>query len=292
MGFSKKIGIAVIIVALAVGIGLASPLFYEKNINEPLPTKGYTSESDTDETLSKESDITSSSEIDLDESLSREGIVVDSSKVTEENPINLTAPVTSNTYDDLLKDLASISIAEMNDQTTLENTIIEFAQKGVLISDIEDTMFESFKELDENDEVRKMLEEDQNELLIKLLMNAAANTTTDAIDDMDMPMDPNVLKSGNFVGIDGHQASGLAKIIQIEGDNYLRFENFDVTNGPDLRVYMTLDGNVNDGIHLEKLKGSSGAQNYMLGDIDIEQYNTVVIYCQPFSAYFGSAILF
>ena len=92
-------------------------------------------------------------------------------------------------------------------------------------------------------------------------------------------------------GIGGHRASGLAKIIDVEGTNYLRFEDFSVTNGPDLRVYVTPDGNVNNGIHLEKLKGSRGAQNYVLDGIDIEKYSTVVIYCQPFGAYFASSSL-
>ena len=56
--------------------------------------------------------------------------------------------------------------------------------------------------------------------------------------------------------------------------------------------HVTPDGNVNrNGIHLEKLKGSRGAQNYVLDGIDIEKYSTVVIYCQPFGAYFASSSL-
>ena len=67
-------------------------------------------------------------------------------------------------------------------------------------------------------------------------------------------------------------------------------ENFEVTNGPDLRVYLTSGGDVKNGIHLEKLKASSGDQNCSLSDdIDVDMYNTVVIYCQPFGVYFGQA---
>ena len=83
----------------------------------------------------------------------------------------------------------------------------------------------------------------------------------------------------------------MAKIIEIESSTFLRFEDFEVTNGPDLRVYITQDGDVKNGIHLEKLKGSKGNQNYELNNIDIEQYNSVVIYCQPFGVYFGEAEL-
>jgi len=62
---------------------------------------------------------------------------------------------------------------------------------------------------------------------------------------------------------------------------YLRFENFDVTNGPDLRVYIT-GVDVKKGIHLDKLKTSKGNQNYHLENIELEIYDSVVIYCQPF----------
>jgi len=42
---------------------------------------------------------------------------------------------------------------------------------------------------------------------------------------------------------------------------------------------------------IDKLKGSRGDQNYLLENIDVEVYNTVVIYCQPFGAYFAQAEL-
>jgi len=71
----------------------------------------------------------------------------------------------------------------------------------------------------------------------------------------------------------------------------LRFENFEVTNGPDLRVYLTSEGDVKNGLHLERLKGSKGNQNYLLENIDLQIYDTVVIYCQPFGVYFGEAQL-
>jgi len=78
-----------------------------------------------------------------------------------------------------------------------------------------------------------------------------------------------------------------AKILEVNGESFLRFEEFNVTNGSDLRVYLTSNGDVHDGIHLDKLKGSKGAQNYSLEDIDTAVCDTVVIYCQPFGVYFG-----
>ena len=50
-------------------------------------------------------------------------------------------------------------------------------------------------------------------------------------------------------------------------------------------------GDVKNGIHLDKLKASKGDQNYLLESVDVESFDTVVIYCQPFGVYFGQAEL-
>jgi len=67
------------------------------------------------------------------------------------------------------------------------------------------------------------------------------------------------LQSGEFIGLKGHDVIGIAKIIQVNDDDiFLRFEDFQVTNDPDLRVYLTNDDDIKTGVHLEKLKGSKG----------------------------------
>ncbi len=97
-------------------------------------------------------------------------------------------------------------------------------------------------------------------------------------------------KQGEFVGLD-HDAKGKAEIISVGNITFLRFENFQVTNGPDLHVYMTINGDATTGIDLGKLKGSNGDQNYDLHGIDTKTYDTVVIYSQPFHVYFAKAKL-
>jgi len=144
------------------------------------------------------------------------------------------------------------------------------------------------------DAPRQVIVEQMPDKVKEMVMDEAAKLPISVSEGMDMMGDEQsivVVKSGNFDGLAGHYAEGLAKIIEIEGSTFLRFEDFEVTNGPDLRVYITQDGDVKNGIHLEKLKGSKGNQNYELNDIDIEQYNSVVIYCQPFGVYFGEAEL-
>ena len=90
-----------------------------------------------------------------------------------------------------------------------------------------------------------------------------------------------------------HMASGQVKVLQItDGTQILRFENLDVTNGPDLYVYLATDTTAKDFISLGRLKGNMGNQNYPIPkNIDFEKYNTVLIWCQAFSTLFGSSTL-
>lgn len=100
-----------------------------------------------------------------------------------------------------------------------------------------------------------------------------------------------VVGSGEFEGLYGHRASGTAKIISVGEQTYLRFEDFSVTNGPDLKVYLTPTGDIDDGFLLADLKGSRGDQNYLLTGDDLDEAGYVVIYCQPFHVYFARAPL-
>jgi hypothetical protein len=101
--------------------------------------------------------------------------------------------------------------------------------------------------------------------------------------------------SGEFVGAgDGtHDAEGVAKEISLEdGRKFMRFENFKVTNGPNLFVYLATDKNVSDFVDLGALKANIGNQNYEIPDgTDLAKYKTVVIWCKAFSVLFGSADL-
>jgi hypothetical protein len=101
--------------------------------------------------------------------------------------------------------------------------------------------------------------------------------------------------SGTFAGAgDGiHNAEGVAKVIYVEGgSDVLRLENFRVTNGPDLYVYLATDKQASDFVDLGRLKANSGNQNYEIPEgTDLSKYDTVVIWCKAFSVFFGGAEL-
>ena len=130
--------------------------------------------------------------------------------------------------------------------------------------------------------------------------DAADAPAVEAGDDM-MPGEPTVVTSGSFVGADQfHQGEGSATIYQLEdGSHVLRFEDFEVTNGPDLHVYLSpLDENgvpqidAPGSVDLGQLKGNVGNQNYDIpADVDLTQAYGIVIWCQPFRVTFATAAL-
>ena len=110
-----------------------------------------------------------------------------------------------------------------------------------------------------------------------------------------------VVKSGQFRDGDSfHKGAGTATIYKLaDGSQVLRFEDFKVTNGPDLRVLLVEHpnpegrGDLDSGYEeLGKLKGNIGNQNYTIPDgIDVGGYGSIVIYCKPFQVVFSVASL-
>jgi hypothetical protein len=126
-------------------------------------------------------------------------------------------------------------------------------------------------------------------------INEPMNQTLVQEDQQRIPNAPNVPRTGSFVGVgDGiHNAEGIAKVILLQdGNSILRLENLHVTNGPDLYVYLSPDKSASDFVNIGKLKANNGNQNYEIpAGTDLSKYDTVLIWCRPFSVLFGSAEL-
>jgi len=176
---------------------------------------------------------------------------------------------------------------------------------------INDVVDEAFPELtdSERDAIRDMSDE-QQEMLISMsednpeMANDTARSMAQDDSEMndDMPGDePLVLYEGTFTFIDAvHNGEGSATIYQLaDGSRVLRFENFRVTNGPQLHVILsrntpdTIFGDVGDDyVDLGALSGNVGNQNYTIpDDVNLDDYQTVIIYCVPFSVVFSTAPL-
>lgn len=108
-----------------------------------------------------------------------------------------------------------------------------------------------------------------------------------------------------FAGVFGprsHPGEGVAKVLNDGTEQrFLRFEDFATDNGPDLNVYLTTaDADAEAGefgasgqfVDLGDLKGNVGEQNYEIpADVDLAQFDTVVIWCVRFGVAFASADL-
>ncbi len=137
----------------------------------------------------------------------------------------------------------------------------------------------------------------------RVMMSTASKLENEVSETMTEAMTAaTALKTGTFVDGDAfHKGSGTATIYQLEdGSHVLRFEDFNVTNGPDLRVLVSPHpnpegrGDIADAgyIELDKLKGNVGNQNYFFPEgVDPAEYNSVIIYCKPFRVVFSVAAL-
>jgi hypothetical protein len=113
------------------------------------------------------------------------------------------------------------------------------------------------------------------------------------------PAEPVELARGAFISRE-HETTGTARILRLpDGQQILRLEGFETSNGPALFVYLSQnpadgeDGLFDDDyLDLGALKGNIGDQNYVIpAEIDPLGYTSVVIWCDRFSVSFGAADL-
>jgi hypothetical protein len=109
-------------------------------------------------------------------------------------------------------------------------------------------------------------------------------------------------REGQFADADSvHRGSGTATIFALVGGrSVLRFTDFEVTNGPDLKVWLVKaedvassgDVTASEWASLGPLKGNKGDQNYIIPeDVSAGDYASVVIWCEQFGVLFSAARL-
>jgi hypothetical protein len=118
--------------------------------------------------------------------------------------------------------------------------------------------------------------------------------------------DAEVLATGTFEGADAaHEVSGTVSLVREGGDHYLFFENYSQTQGPDVFVYLTPEGDpstaeqVDAGTKVLVDGGADGGESTKEGtfrqalpaDVDPTQYRGVGIWCDDFGVPFGWATL-
>ena len=111
-----------------------------------------------------------------------------------------------------------------------------------------------------------------------------------------------VVASGEFRDADrAHQGSGTATLVALPGGGHeIQLTKFQVTNGPDLKVWLSAhpdpasssDVSGNAWVSLGQLKGNIGDQAYALpAGTDPAAFRSVVIWCEQFGVLFSPASL-
>ncbi|MGH2658509.1 MAG: DM13 domain-containing protein [Actinomycetota bacterium] len=108
------------------------------------------------------------------------------------------------------------------------------------------------------------------------------------------------LARGEFRGLE-HDSTGTALVLELpDGSRFLRLEDLDTSNGPDLRVYLS-DAPASDDwyvyddgefVDLGGLKGNMGSSNYEIpSELDLTKFESAVVWCRRFSVGFAVAPL-
>ena len=99
-----------------------------------------------------------------------------------------------------------------------------------------------------------------------------------------------VLKySGTFQPTNGISVTGQAKIYFENGQYKVQLENFSVTGGPDLKVYLSKAATPTDFVNLGNL--TSQMVYPIPASVDVKSYSHVLIHCQQYNHLFAIATL-
>ena len=123
------------------------------------------------------------------------------------------------------------------------------------------------------------------------IMYGCGKTSTQNLDEM-ISVDGSLKFTGTFTGYGSERVSGVAKIYLTNNKYMLKLENFSTSNGPDLKVYLSMASSPSGFISLGDLKSTNGNQVYEIsGTPDFTQHKFVLIHCQRYNHLYGSAEL-
>ena len=127
------------------------------------------------------------------------------------------------------------------------------------------------------------------------MLSATSCTKKASTEMIDDPLDTTavLLYSGDFSkGPYGSFINGQAAIYKVSNKWQLRLENFSVSNGPDLKIYLSKEQQPVHFIKVGDLKSVSGNQTYEISGMpDIMEYKYALIHCEQYNHLFGYTIL-
>jgi hypothetical protein len=101
------------------------------------------------------------------------------------------------------------------------------------------------------------------------------------------------IRTGMLAGAGSHHAAGTASVTKDQsGHKTLNLTDIRVDQVPDGRVYLAKNGDYRTGIELGKLSQFSGTVDFPIPvAVNLEEYDSVVIWCKQFNVEIGRASL-
>jgi hypothetical protein len=97
------------------------------------------------------------------------------------------------------------------------------------------------------------------------------------------------LATGNFMPTSGIKVTGSAKIYLNGNQSEVRLEDFSISSGPDLKVYLSKNDTPTDFVNLGNL--TSATVYAIPTQVNVSSYKYVLIHCQQYSHLFAVAQL-
>ncbi len=158
--------------------------------------------------------------------------------------------------------------------------LLLFVSPAFVVTELDEDLPESEKFMAFMDEeTRQEFDEQIDSMADKIVFSQEA-----------MPEQPQILSTTEFMEA-AHGVDGRALLVETDGERFLRFEDFNTINGPNLHIYLSSSLDDDDFVDLGPLKATRGNFNYALDDIDTEKYDKVLVWCVPFKVLFSYAEL-
>jgi hypothetical protein len=104
-----------------------------------------------------------------------------------------------------------------------------------------------------------------------------------------MATEARIVARGQLGFVDSlHHGTGEVRIIELGSQRFLRFEDVQISNAPDVHIYLSRDtgGRYVEGsvLYLGPMKATNGSFNYEVpAGHDLGQFRSVVVWCRAFS---------
>lgn len=187
--------------------------------------------------------------------------------------------------------LASITITNSNNQLSIGDMLqleVELgATNGTILTDKVVTWISS------NPEVCSV----NDSGLVTALADGMTQVTASSEGISSLPFNlmvggDSLTRMGTFQGLNGYSVEGTA-VLDRSGDQakVVFNDDFRSQSGPGLYVYLSPNANnVTGGISLGELKATTGTQEYPIpSSVNPDDFDHVLVYCQPFRVPFGTA---